>query len=514
MENILNIINFIRGAEPRDRSIDLVEPVRQQIALMKRYDLPGTFLLQYDAMLREDILELLRPLDASRFELGVWFEMNQPHVEAAGLTWRGRPGYEWDWHANVGFSVGYSLPERRALADALVEKFASCFGYKPKSVGSWMLDAYTLDYLAREHGIIASCNCKDQWGTDGYTIWGGYWNQGYYPSRHNVLCPAQTAECQIPVPVFRMLGSDPVTQYDLGLKVDDGAAAIQNVASLEPVYGNVGGDPEWVNWFMRQNFQSGGVGFGYAQAGQENSFGWPAMEQGLRYQLPLFAKWRAEKGLRVERLEDTGRWYRARYPLTPATAVCAMEPYGERQAQSVWYDCRNYRVNLYRDAQGLRLRDMTLFDERYAERYMDSVCETEYLVYDNLFLMDGNRMSGRGILAGAWVTDAAGRVIDAAPLTAAASGDGGLRVDFPGGGFELCEDGLTLWGGAALSFRWNAARSPFKRVDGNRLLYEHNGTPYALRVDQGCIQMADTPLLLPEDGRLALSFERGAAMTR
>ena len=46
MENIVNIINFIRGAEPRDRSIDLVEPVLRQIELMKKYDLPGTFLLQ------------------------------------------------------------------------------------------------------------------------------------------------------------------------------------------------------------------------------------------------------------------------------------------------------------------------------------------------------------------------------------------------------------------------------------------------------------------------------------
>ena len=224
MENILNIINFIRGSEPRDRNVDLVLPIREQIALMKELDLPGTFLLQYDAMLREDILELLRPLDPDRFELGIWFEMNQPHVEAAGFTWRGRPGFEWDWHANVGFSVGDTKEVRKKLADAIVARFVECFHRPVRSVGSWMLDAYTLNYLSEEYGITASCNCKDQWGTDGYTIWGGYWNQGYYPSRHNVLCPAQTPDNQISVPVFRMLGSDPVTQYDIGLSVEDGAA--------------------------------------------------------------------------------------------------------------------------------------------------------------------------------------------------------------------------------------------------------------------------------------------------
>ena len=28
-------------------------------------------------------------------------------------------------------------------------------------------------------------------GTDGYTLWGGYWNQAYYPSRLNSYMPAQ-----------------------------------------------------------------------------------------------------------------------------------------------------------------------------------------------------------------------------------------------------------------------------------------------------------------------------------
>ena len=507
MENILNIINFIRAAEPRDRTKDLVEPVREQITLMKRYDLPGTFLLQYDAMLREDILALLRPLNPEQFELGVWFELNQPHVEAAGLTWRGRPGFEWDWHANVGFTVGYTRDERRKLADVLVGKFVECFGRPLRSVGSWMLDAYTLDYLSSRYGILASCNCKDQWGTDGYTIWGGYWNQGYYPSRHNALCPAQTPANQIPVPVFRMLGSDPVTQYDLGLSVEDGAVEVQHVASLEPVYGNVGGDPEWTNWFMRQNFQGGSLAFAYAQAGQENSFGWPAMERGLRYQFPLFAKWRAQKGLRVERMEDTGRWYRARFPQTPATAVCALEPYGDRQAQSVWYDCRNYRANLYGDDRGLRIRDLALFDENYEERYMNSVCETEYLVYDNLFFMDGNRMSGKGIWAGIWVTDTDGKTLPASPMRVEEK-ERSLAVRFGQSEFSLDEDTLALRGGAALAFRWQKEKSPFAGTDGRRLRYEFNGRRYVLLVLRGSIRAGDSIMVLPEDGEIRLAFER------
>ena len=43
--------------------------------------------------------------------------------------------------------------------------------------------------------------------------------------------PAQTKEGQIPVPVFRMLGSDPIYQYDTSL-----GESAQGVITLEPVW--------------------------------------------------------------------------------------------------------------------------------------------------------------------------------------------------------------------------------------------------------------------------------------
>lgn len=502
MENIVNIVNFIRGAEPRRRWIDLVEPVREQIRLMKENHLKGTFLVQYDAMLREDILSLLKPLDPEQFELGIWFEMNQPHVEAAGLKWRGRPGFEWDWHANVGFSVGYLPEEREKLTDVIFEKFRECFGRDARSVGSWMIDAHTLAYMADKYGIVASCNCKDQWGTDGYTIWGGYWNQAYYPSRRNALCPAQTEAGGIPVPVFRMLGSDPVSQYDLGLSVENGATELQGVESLEPVYAAGGGKPAWVDWFLRQNFRGGSLAFAYAQAGQENSFGWPAMKAGLEYQFPLLAKLRDEGALRVERLDESGEWFKRQFPLTPATAVCALEPYEDRRAQSVWYDCVHYRANLYRDGEGLRLRDLTLFDERREERYLHAACETEYLVYENLPIVDGNRMSGGGVRAGAWL-----RAEEIGSFEVKEEGES-LRVGYGAGELLLTPDGLQFTGGAALCFRWKMEKRAFVRRDGRRLFFAHGGREYALCVDAGEISEGDAPVIQPENGKIALSFDR------
>ena len=41
---IVNIVNFVRGYEPRDKSRDLIKPVVEELALNKKYNLPNTFL--------------------------------------------------------------------------------------------------------------------------------------------------------------------------------------------------------------------------------------------------------------------------------------------------------------------------------------------------------------------------------------------------------------------------------------------------------------------------------------
>src|SRR5436190_16008261 len=186
--------------------------------------------------------------------------------------------------------------------------FKKIFGYYPKSVGSWFIDAHTLNYLYQKYKIVASCNCKDQWGTDGYTLWGGYWNQAYYPSRRNMFIPAQHAAEQINVPIFRMLGSDPIYQFDAGFYDDTATGETtrsQSVVTLEPVYQGGGGSPEWVRWFFDTMTRSPSLAFAYAQVGQENSFGWPRMKAGYEDQVALLAELVARGEWRVETLETS-----------------------------------------------------------------------------------------------------------------------------------------------------------------------------------------------------------------
>ncbi len=382
---IVNIINFIRAVEPR-LEMDLFTPVKKQIELVKKYDLPATFLLQYDAFFQGGFVELLKKELPKNCEVGVWLEIVQPLVEKAGLTWRGR--YPWDWHSDVGFTVGYTPQEREKLIDVVMEDFKTLFGVYPASVGSWFIDAHTLGYMADKYGVRASCNCKDQIGTDGYTLWGGYWNQAYYPSRKNAFMPAQSQSEQIPIPIFRMLGSDPIYQYDANL-----GGQRQSVISLEPVYKDGGGNPKWVRWFFDIQTEAPCLAFAYAQVGQENSFGWPAMKDGFTDQIKLLKKLRKKGKIRVETLVDSADWFRKNFPLTPATAVTALDDFRKEGRSSLWYNSRHYRVNLLWENGEMRVRDLHLFDERYPERYLGLPVSTNACTYDTLPIVDGFQWS-------------------------------------------------------------------------------------------------------------------------
>jgi len=393
---IVNIVNFIRLLEPRDPKITqdvLYQTVVKQIELMQQYKLGGTFLLQYDALMDPRYQALLKTLPKDSFEIGAWWEIPQPLVEKAGLKWRGR--FPWDWHADVGFSTGYTPAERELLADVYMKDFKEVFGYYPKSVASWFIDAHTLNYMYEKYGIVASANCKDQLGTDGYTLWGGYYNQAYYPSKINAYMPAQNAENQIPVPIFRMLGTDPIRQYDNGL-----GNKRQGVVTLEPVYPEAGGNETWINWYFKELVNGEDMEFNYTQAGQENSFTWAAMEKGLRIQFPLIAKLRDEKKVRVETLEQSGRWFKEKYKVTPATSMTVNEDIEGSDLKTVWFNSRYFRANLLWEKGSLRFRDIHMFNEKFPSIYEKERATKNEVMFFTLPVVDGNVWSTKNAQAG------------------------------------------------------------------------------------------------------------------
>lgn len=382
---IVNLIYFVRLLEPRHEEITidtLYETVVEQIKQIDEYNFPATFLLQYDALILPKYQELMKTQIEKGRDVGAWWEITQPHIEKAGLEWRGR--YAWDWHANVGFATGYTPQQREKIVDTYMNEFKSIFGKYPSSVGSWFIDSHTLNYMRENYGIEAVCMCRDQIGTDGYNFWGGYWNQAFYPSKYNSYMPAQTAENQIDVPVFRMLGSDPSYQYDSGIGTD-----CQGVITLEPVYPKAGGDTQWVEWFFNSMFEDPALGFNYVQAGQENSFTWSEMKDGLKIQIPIIAKYAKEGKIRVETLLESARWYKQKYPLSATTALSSMSDYRDEDRKTVWFNSRFYRTNLLWKGEEFFIRDIHLFDENLRSRYYDRSTEATHCIFMTLPLVDG-----------------------------------------------------------------------------------------------------------------------------
>lgn len=398
MKNIVNIINFVRACEPREKDDSyLFSTLESELSLCREFGFKNTVLLQYDALILPEYASLCREY-SDLSEVGLWLEIVEPLVLDSGLSWRGR--FPWDWHNDVGFTVGYTPDERKKLIDTAFLKFKEIFGAFPECVGSWHIDAFSLSYMSEKYGIKASCNCRDQYGTDGYTIWGGYYNGAYYPSKKNMLCPANTKENQIDVPVFRMLGSDPVYQYDCGLGKPEEK---QGVCTLEPVYAAAGGCREWVEWYFKENFNGKGLSVSYTQVGQENSFGWKKIGKALRMQFEVLEKEIKNGNVELLTLAEAGEYFKNTYEMTPPGAICTDSAFPDTEFKTAWYYSKHYRVNIIYENGRAWLRDMQLFDENYPEPFLNMRDSSHDCGYYNLPVTDGFRFSKGGIRAGLYI---------------------------------------------------------------------------------------------------------------
>ena len=246
------------------------------------------------------------------------------------------------------YSVGYDPEERRALVDAYMQDFAAVFGYYPKTIGSWVLDPVTIAYAQEKYGVAGAAICRDQLGTDGFTLWGGFPNGIYYPSRRNEYLPAQTAGGQLPVAMFRLLAPDPVFSFE-----QDARPGLSGVYTLEPCCTN-GRDPGRIGWYFSCLTDTDRCGVGYAQVGQENNFLWENIRPGFEPQLRRLQALSRAGRLRIETMAESAAWFARKYARTPPLSWPAVTDWQGRSAGqagdaapgALWYAGAHYRVGL------------------------------------------------------------------------------------------------------------------------------------------------------------------------
>lgn len=503
---IIHIYNFIRMShtEPSRFIPDDFETLREQLTLIKQYGLPGTYALKYDALTDSRYQALLKEYLEEWDELGAWWEITEPLCRRAGVPFRdSRDELVYDDRVDSAYSIGYEPEERKRLVDAYMADFFTVFGCFPASIGSWVLDEVTVAYARQRYGVSAACICRDQMGVDGFTLWGGWPNGVYLPSRHNLFIPASTEENRLDIPVFRLLGPD--TIYNFEADVRDG---LQGVYTLEPSW-LTGRDPAFLRDYFSNLTDDKGFGIGYAQVGQENNFLWENIRPGLAPQLEMIAQLEAEGNVRLETMGATGRWFARQYRLTPPLMLQADADWTGGGLCAQWYASVHYRLGLLGENGRLRVRDLFLYREDYPGRYRFRRMQGTKSTFDALPLLFPQIWGGIADRPFLRFVDECGAeptgkiLFDAADCHTARAqllcGEQSL--------LRLWMDtaGITLWG----PYRLHFDRLPVLRdVRDNQLHMEHEGFAYHITVEQGRILPLDRDSLeiSPVGDRIRLIF--------
>lgn len=490
-KKVINIVNFIRSADWRVIDKDpneLYNTFISTLELCKKYPMPYTISLLYDAVINPEYTNPLLENKDSNMEVGLWLELSRQAVENAGLKWNDE--HDWTWHVNPGMLLGYTPTEREKIIDELMNRFKLVFGYYPGSVGAWVIDTHSINYMKEKYGIKAVCFCREQYGTDGYTLWGGYYNQGYYPSKKNMFIPAQTESEQIDIPVFRMLGPDPIYQYDMFLNESYNYEPFHCVPTMEPAW-QLGQNDKWVDWYLKSHYESEGMAFSYTQTGQENSFGWNSFGEALKMQMDKIYDGVKAGKWDVMTLKDTGIWFAENFKATPATSITALTDWHKnKHRQTVWYNCKNYRFNLHNENGKICIRDINLFDENYSDRYLTTPAPGDDATFDALPIIDGYLWGGDGIHSALYfVKKGTEEKIKGKIVSSESMSDKVLKITFELEGEKavcLCEEEKVRFELADnaydMLFKYKDLKNTaIKEISGGSVYYKHMGFEYGIR---------------------------------
>ncbi len=167
-----------------------ISQLTSQHNLIQKYNLPSTWLLQYDTLFDPEIVHATQNFSTNQ-EFGVLLEISPALAKQAGVSYAAnKPWYD----PSVVFLSGYSRSDRLKLIDALFASFKQVYGYYPKTVGAWWLDSYGAQYMVHKYQVNSLLIVADQLTTDNYGVWGQPPGIAYYPDKYNILLPASSVQ--------------------------------------------------------------------------------------------------------------------------------------------------------------------------------------------------------------------------------------------------------------------------------------------------------------------------------
>ena len=494
---IVHIYNFIRMShtEPSRFLFDDYDTLRRILILVKQYGFPGTYALKYDALMEPRYQALLKEYLDENDELGVWWEITEPLCRRAGVSFHDtRMETEYDDRVDSAYCLGYTPGERRKIVDAYMADFYAVYGKYPTNIGAWVLDSVTMGYARERYGVKAACICRDQIATDGFNLWGGWPNGVYFPSRDNAFLPASTVENQMDIPVFRLLGPDPIYNFEANVR----SGVMEGVFTMEPAW-LPGRNRAFFGGFFESMTEEDALGIQYCQVGQENNFLWENIQPGLEAQLQAMEALVKEGKLRVETMGATADWFARQYRLTPPATFQTSRDWSGNGCSAQWYACTNYRVGLLGEAGRLRIRDLFLYPEGYECRYLHDRIHGRLSTFDAPPVLWPQFWGGRDDRPFIRLVDENGfeptgeivyDTVDEHTARARLLGHAELTMD---------QTGMTIRG-CGLKFD----RLPvLKEIAGREFRLEHEGFSYGFTVKRGIVEGLT---IRPEEGVIRLEF--------
>ncbi len=389
----VTIINPIRGKDFWSHNFSPLQTPQNQYELINKYNLPATWLVRYDALTDDAIDGFLKNLNAQQ-EIGLFFEVTPSLTKAAGVNYN--KSSSWHLPGSV-FLSGYSPADRIKLIDAAMSKFKSVFGYYPKSVGAWWIDAYSLTYLHDKYGVTANLDVSDQYSTDGYQVWGQYYSEPFYPSKFNALMPAQSIQTKIGLITLQWATRDPFNAYGSG-----------TYASTYSVQANDyllrGLNYTYFQKILNIYLNSKNTTLNQVTVGIENDFSWDKVGSEYSHQLQIIKDGISKGTFDAQTMAGFSQRYQSVYPnISPNILISASDPLGSN-GKVIWYMTPRYRFGLFYQNNQTKIRDLRLFNDSNREKCYQISCQNldmalwqnevlDDVTFQNGWLLDDGKIS-------------------------------------------------------------------------------------------------------------------------
>lgn len=362
--SFINVVMPVRGKDFWEKEISPEESFLNYYNMIKQKNIPATYLLRFDALNQEKIVNQLKAL--SEGEVGLFLEVTPSSAESSGVKYH--PSRNWHQAESI-LLTGYGSDERIKIIDSYFEKFKKEFGYFPKTVGAWWIDGASLSYMKKRYGILVNLSVADQFSTDGYQVWGQYFSTPFYPSRFNASQVAQNVENKIGTVQIQWAARDPFNGY--GNAVEDSTFSVQaNDYLLHP-----GLDINYFSKLLDIYLNENKNPFAQITIGIENNFSKKEHLEEFSRQLDNIRQRQIKGEVRITTAQEFGSWYTQHFPtLSPSKILISQNPLNESQSV-LWYLNSTYRTGIFLTHNGLIIRDLRLYSDTMEEPCLKSACK-------------------------------------------------------------------------------------------------------------------------------------------